>query len=130
MKVTKAGQGATISRSPCPESQRENVNCCLDEDQVGGVCSWLRSSPDSLCECQTAGMNRRAATVKFFLKRIFDFCDVFLNRGNRYRHQRAVQMNMDLPRLSCSHRYCKMAIQTSSCSSFSFSMWASMTLMW
>lgn len=58
----------------------ESVSFSKDEgDQVGGVCSWLRSSHDSSYECQTvrAGMTRRAPTVRFHLNGMFDFSEIF-----------------------------------------------------
>lgn len=63
---------------------------------MGGVCSWLRSSPESLYECHAAGMNRRALTGRFFLNYMFDF---EILREAIVVAMIALQMKMDLLRL-------------------------------
>lgn len=72
---------------------------------MGGVCSWLWSSPDSLYECQAAGMNRRAPTVRVSFNDMLDFCGKFKEWLSLC--VRSEDDNGSTSSLNCSHRYCK-----------------------
>lgn len=78
--VFRAGQSRLELSRPLCQSLilRDTVSCSEDEgDQVGGVCSWLRSSSDSLYECQAVGLNKSCHSESFFFNDMVNLCYIF-----------------------------------------------------
>lgn len=103
-----------LSRPPCQcLILRDTVSCSSDEgDQVGGVCSWLRSSDSLTHECQAVGLNKSCNSESFFMTWLISATyvniSIFLKRPPLSTWVCCADENGLSSCLNCSHRYCMM----------------------